>query len=387
MSPYQSNPSSGRILPLEGMRGFAALLVFFVHFSALLGSYARPQSLQYWITHFVGSMGNTGVDIFFVISGFLMYGIVMRKPSPLLQYLGRRAHRLYPVFLFVLLIYIGISYAVPGVSRIPSTRGAACVYILGNAAMLPGMFPIKPIITVAWSLSYEWFFYLTLPLMVWAFQFRRRNPVTRIAMVLGICALHYALVIAHVSALPRLVMFGAGICLWELGTHWRLRLGYRGEIAAIVLAVASLARVGVNVFYHDVSPMGRMSILPMDTPVLFFGLFPLALYTLYYEGVLNRFFSLGSLRWLGNISYSYYLIHGLTLHVVAQLAHRVLGTRPLPVAEFILLLMVALTATILAGALLFRAIEKPLSFPSPKPIRGQGPSTVLSPAAASVDAA
>ena len=139
----------------------------------------------------------------------------------------------------------------------------------------------------------------------------------------------------------------------------------------------------MNVFYHDVSPLGRMSILPMDTPVLFFGLFPLALYTLYYRGVLNRFFSLGSLRWFGNISYSYYLIHGLTLHVVAQLAHRMLGTRPLPVSEFILLLVVALAATILAGALLFLAIEKPLSFSSPRVIRGQGPSTVLPPAAAS----
>ena len=211
MSPCQSHSSSGRIVPLEGMRGFAALLVFFVHFSALLGSYARPQSLQYWITHFVGSMGNTGVDIFFVISGFLMYGIVMRKPTSLLHYLGRRARRLYPVFLFVLLIYIGISYVVPSASRIPSTRGAACAYILENAAMLPGLLPIKPIITVAWSLSYEWFFYLTLPLMVWAFQFRRKTPLVRIAMVLAICAVQYALVVVHVNALPR-----TGICLWEL---------------------------------------------------------------------------------------------------------------------------------------------------------------------------
>src|SRR5438045_1773324 len=153
----------------------------------------------------------------------------------------------------------------------------------------------------------------------------------------------------HVSALPRLVMFGAGICLWELGTHWKLRLEHRGEVAAIVLALASLARVGVNVFYHDATPMGRMSILPLDTPVLFFGLFPMALYTLYFHGLLNRFFSLSRLRWFGNISYSYYLIHGLTLHAVARIAHRMLGTQPLSVFQFILLLMVALSATVITG--------------------------------------
>ena len=44
--------------------------------------------MQDWITHFVGSMGNTGVDIFFVISGFLMYGIVMPSRVRCSKYLG-----------------------------------------------------------------------------------------------------------------------------------------------------------------------------------------------------------------------------------------------------------------------------------------------------------
>jgi exopolysaccharide production protein ExoZ len=348
------------------MRGLAALLVFFVHFSALLGSYAEPESALQWATGFAGSLGNSGVDIFFIISGFLMYGIVMSRPTPFLTYLGRRAKRLYPVYIAVFLIYVAISYSVPSLSRIPASRGAALGYIVANLAMLPGMFAITPLITVAWSLSYEWFFYLLLPLTVWALRMRGWTPVRRIVFVLTICVVQYTLCDMHVSAHPRLIMFGAGICLWELGTHWRLggRLGYRGELAAIFLAAVSLAWVGFDVVRHDTSLLGRMTILPIDSPVLFLGLSPFVLYSLFFQGWLNRFFSLRGLRWFGNASYSYYLIHGLTLHFVATIAHLWLGNRILPPAQFMMMFVVSLAATLGSASLLYLAIEKPFSLSS-----------------------
>ena len=80
-SMFESGYSSHRIVALEGMRGFAALFVFFVHFYSLFGANAQPHSLLRGAMHFAGQVGNTGVDIFFVISGFLMYGIVLRKPT------------------------------------------------------------------------------------------------------------------------------------------------------------------------------------------------------------------------------------------------------------------------------------------------------------------
>jgi peptidoglycan/LPS O-acetylase OafA/YrhL len=235
--------------------------------------------------------------------------------------------------------------------------------MLANLAMLPGMFAIKPLITVAWSLSYEWFFYLSLPLTVWALKMRGWTPVRRIVLVLTICAVQYVLCVMHVSAHPRLIMFGAGICLWELGTHWRLGgcLGYRGELAAIVLAVASLVWVGFDVVRHDASLLGRMTILPIDSPVLFLGLFPFVLYSLFFQGWLYRLFSFRGLRWFGNVSYSYYLIHGLTLHFVATIAHRWLGNRILPPAQFMMMFVVSLAATLGSAFFLFLVIEKPFS--------------------------
>jgi peptidoglycan/LPS O-acetylase OafA/YrhL len=53
--------------------------------------------------------------------------------------------------------------------------------ISGNLLMLPGMTRIPAIITVSWSLSYEWFFYLTLPLVIAVFRLRRWNTWQRVA--------------------------------------------------------------------------------------------------------------------------------------------------------------------------------------------------------------
>lgn len=117
----------------------------------------------------------------------------------------------------------------------------------------------------------------------------------------------------------------------------------------------------------------------MNSPLLFVSFFSLALYSLFYNGVLSRFFSITWLRWVGNISYSYYLIHGLTLHFVARLMRYVIGTQPLPAPLFLLLGVAAMLTTIVVSALLFLAIEKPLSITSAKPSLAKGPRPVAVP--------
>jgi len=365
-SMFESADSSHRIIALEGMRGFAALFVFFVHFYSLFGANAQPHSLLRGAIHFAGQVGNTGVDIFFVISGFLMYGIVLRKPTPFLKYLGRRARRLYPVFLVVFFIYAVISLTVPSESKIPPALGPGLGYILANLAMLPGMLSIKPLITVAWSLSYEWFFYLILPLSVWALDLRRWTPAKRVALVLAVCAAQSALCFAHVSSHQRLIMFGAGILLWELTTCFDVTpyLGFRGELVAIAIAITGVAWVGIAAMPHNPGGLSQTPMLPVAAPILFVSIFGFTLYSLFFHGVLNRLFSLTFLRWMGNISYSYYLCHGLTLHVLARALHAWLGNRPLSPVLFLILAAFSVVATIVVGALLFLTIEKPLSLSS-----------------------
>ena len=384
---FESPPSSQRVLALEGMRGVAALMVFFVHFYALLGLYSRPDSWLHEATHFAGIVGNVGVDIFFVISGFLMYGIVMRKPTPFLTYFARRVRRLYPVFLFVFTLYVVLSYLAPVGSRIPPTPKAAAEYLALNLAMLPGMLPMLPLVLVAWSLSYEWFYYLILPLSIWGLRLRRWAPVWRIVLVLAVCIAQYVLCTLQWSAHPRLVMFGAGAVLWELATYYGISksLGPRGELFAIALVIVALGWMGFATKYHLGLALNQAGIPSVNTPLLFLAFFGLSLYSLYYDGILKRFFSIDWLRWMGNISYSYYLIHGLTLHFIAKSMRYLIGTPILPAPLFLLMGVIALLVTIIVGALLFLAIEKPLSLASPKAsaMKNQRPEPVPAPAAPS----
>jgi len=179
-------------------------------------------------------------------------------------------------------------------------------------------------------------------------------------------------------------MFGAGACLWELATHFGIsrHLGWRGEAFTIALVVFALAWMGLAGRYHLGSVLTQVGIPSVNSPLLFVSFFALSLYSLFYNGVLSRFFSISWLRWVGNTSYSYYLIHGLTLHFVARLMRYAIGTQPLSAPLFLLLGAAAMLTTIVVSALLFLAIEKPLSITSPKPMLGKAPRSVAVPAPA-----
>jgi peptidoglycan/LPS O-acetylase OafA/YrhL len=60
------------LLPMEGMRGMSALLVFFVHFYTLFGSRALGSRGVHSAFLFAGTLGHCGVDVFFALSGFII---------------------------------------------------------------------------------------------------------------------------------------------------------------------------------------------------------------------------------------------------------------------------------------------------------------------------
>ena len=64
-------------------------------------------------------------------------------------------------------------------SKLPQGAGAVVAYLLANLLLLPGLFPIEPLITVAWSLSYEFAYYLALPLLVAGTGMRDWEPRRR----------------------------------------------------------------------------------------------------------------------------------------------------------------------------------------------------------------
>jgi exopolysaccharide production protein ExoZ len=150
---------------MEGLRGFAVFLVFLVHYVTLVEPWLSPHTWTSSTAEVLRRLGNAGVDLFFVLSGYLIYGTLIAKLRPFWQYFGRRTQRIYPTFLAVFAIYLLLSWIAPAHSRIPTDRAEAIVYLIQNVLLLPGLFPIPPLITVAWSLSYEMFYYLVIPLL------------------------------------------------------------------------------------------------------------------------------------------------------------------------------------------------------------------------------
>ena len=120
------------------------------------------------------SIGHAGVDLFFVLSGYLISGAMIHRHRPFLDFMGKRISRIYPTFLAVFILYFLLSYLFPERSKMPVNVEAAGVYLLQNLFFLPGMIDVEPMTVVSWSLSNEFFFYLTIPALVAGLKLRER---------------------------------------------------------------------------------------------------------------------------------------------------------------------------------------------------------------------
>ncbi|MBS0174815.1 MAG: acyltransferase family protein, partial [Nitrospira sp.] len=66
---------------MEGLRGFAVFLVFLVHYATLIRPWIESGSALSRTTNAIHSIGNVGVDLFFVLSGYLIYGSLMARST------------------------------------------------------------------------------------------------------------------------------------------------------------------------------------------------------------------------------------------------------------------------------------------------------------------
>ena len=366
-------PGPRRIVPFEGLRGLAVLLVFFVHYHAAFGTLFAPGGLTTTVGSTLWSIGHSGVDLFFVLSGFLIYGSLIARQVNYPRYLRRRIERIYPTFLCVLGLYLVLSLIFPDRSKLPPTTGAAVVYVLQNVLLLPGIFAITPIITVAWSLSYEFFFYIVVPVLVGVLALRRRSPSFRIGLILCLAVGYTA---GHAIGLPyqHFVLFMTGMLVYD-ATRLEWRAGQiRGfGWAAVVLAVLAVPSLYALEGHPEVLPPvvgSSRAVVGMLRTALLAGLYFAVVFTCLMPGTRGgRIFSWTPLRWLGNMSYSYYLLHGLTINVTA-LALSGLGPDPGHAdALYWLLLPLTFGATILSSTVLFAIVERPLSLREGRPPR------------------
>src|ERR1700749_3268035 len=174
----------GHIRELDGIRGLAALLVFFHHLcftSIETPGWGAPVRAL----HAIFSVGNSGVDIFFVLSGFLISAILIesRESSSYYQdFYWKRALRILPLYILVL---VGVFCFMPD-----STR-----YVILSAFFISNFSQLFHVTTEGplWTLAIEEQFYLLWPTVV------RRRSIEQLrhwAMGIGIAAVVLRLVAA-----------------------------------------------------------------------------------------------------------------------------------------------------------------------------------------------
>jgi peptidoglycan/LPS O-acetylase OafA/YrhL len=318
MQPHGPKARLGHRPSLDGVRGVAIACVV--------------------LNHTVGypAMGFTGVDLFFVLSGFLITTLLLEEYAQngqvsLGNFYRRRALRLLPAlvaFLAVFLVYASVRGLVRGGTFDQALFGvAAGLGYFTNIAMgiEPSTIPYE--LRHLWSLAIEEQFYIVWPpLLFFVLRGRKR-------LALGVLALA---VVFSVLQQIRLVHDGAISQRIVFGTDTRISSIAFGCMVALALALSSSARGRVESFARTVMPLTLACFLSLllihprvslfSAWVLLFGASCalLIVVALDSRSRLARVLSVSPLTFLGRISYSLYLWHvaifwAFGLHTVPEL--------------------------------------------------------------------
>ena len=156
-----------RLASIQLLRAAAAIAVVFTHAITRLGYSFPGAGAHSYLTGPNGQFlaGDAGVDVFFVISGFIMYFVHHNDfgvPGAPLEFLKKRISRIVPIYWLLTTLAVVIIIAVPNLMVTHNSR-IGFSWIASSYLFLPiasrGS-TISPIIGVGWTLDYEMFFYL-----------------------------------------------------------------------------------------------------------------------------------------------------------------------------------------------------------------------------------
>lgn len=353
--------ASAHIPALDGIRGAAAAAVFIYHYGG--GAHSSNPALH-WLGEVI-HLGWVGVSLFFVLSGFLISGILLdsfERPGWWKTFYIRRTLRIFPLYyaalsggvLVLLVLRVGlssISPVWPFFFYLQDIPGIVRFDILSPLLVL-GHF---------WSLAVEEQFYLVWPFLLALAS--RRGQVRQLCLVVCFLSLIFR------------------ICVFSFHLDWQWAgyfIGGRaGDMAAGGFLASSLRDTGRDrpwiirsaKLVLAVSAVGALTIIVLTREtgagdpwfgtlgVAFLsGLFAAMIALSLQPGWTQRLFTLSFLRWLGKISYGIYVYHLLLYPVFAWLTARILTASA--GEEYQLLLgAIAMAGTLLVASVSFSTLE------------------------------
>jgi len=328
--------AKSRISELDGLRGIAILLVLAFHYTPVSGP-------LHFFAH-VFQVGWIGVDLFFVLSGYLITGILVDSVGRAHYYqnfIVRRCLRIFPLYYACLVLYCVLSYYPDPIQWKEFLNHGGWWYAayLGNVMTFrENHWPEVALLTPLWSLQVEEQFYLSFPLVVWAL---RRTTLAKVlagsipaALVLRIVLLlampknivgTYILMPCRMDALA----MGGWIAITRRDAPERLQSRWIGWMTAVCAAIFLC-------FYLTLAagpwsgPMRTIGYTALD--LAFAGV--VVMLVAWRQRFLLALCRMRFLVWLGTISYGLYLFHVPAAMIGRRLAAHVVKIAPYGSAEF-----------------------------------------------------
>lgn len=336
------------LISVQALRALAAWIVVFHHFMQVFFSFEADN----WVEYLFSTRGQVGVDIFFVISGFIIYVSSRGKRLTMPQFLLHRLVRIVPAYWLYTLITAAIIYFT---SNVMPEYGLSLKGLIMSLFFLPtenpagyGYYPILP---VGWTLNFEMLFYVVFAASLMLKREWRLWSVVLAIVVINTLFAHQPF-ISNFYTDPIIFEFLLGMGIGALYRRYGMPQGRWWPIA---LALASSATI-----LHFNDPSGALRFLAWGLPS--------ALLVVAFIGMEARIGNNRVFKAMGDWSYSTYLLHVIVLWSGNYVLTEQFGLPPY------LALAICLPVIALCSWLSYEFVEKKLSrqlkrlLPAPRPL-------------------
>ncbi|MGC4062617.1 MAG: acyltransferase [Aquabacterium sp.] len=291
------------------LRAIAALMVVAHH---------APQYLSNRVSFDFGTYahGAAGVDIFFIISGFVMHQATYARHVSAADFIKARLIRIVPMYWLCTSVLAGLAIFIPGLFNTFSISPASALKSLFFLPVYNHLGVFRPVLAQGWTLQYEMLFYLTTgaALLWWK---RHASFFSALAILIGVLGVNLAGIDFHFSPwqilAPVSSEFIGGVLLGYAFTHKTMHSWRQHALAPY----AGLAAIGLGyaiILQMDPSP------LEPSRPVWGGGAWLIVFGFLLMEKPIARLHAaVKQLHVLGDSSYALYLIHGLSFSAISKI--------------------------------------------------------------------
>lgn len=351
-SRFDLETSGGRIPAMEGLRAYAVLLTFCVHFfgawllqfrgvdTGTIALSAIPRNTDRVLAWL--QLSPYGVYLFFILSGFLICRLVGNAAHfSYRRFLWRRLCRIYPAFLLALALGVAVFSFYAGWAPF-SWRGLAANVLLLNGVRELG---VVPFLHQTWSLFNEIVFYLIFPMLL------ALRP-------LGVWRAPWGITIAGAALVYIPFALGWGQALYML--FFAGATAARFEDAKLSAFARRIPDAAVLTLYLCVTTAIAFKAVNDHAAIWLYAIAGtlLVIQACYGTGWLNRLFAWRPLRRIGNVSYSLFLVHTIPVFFVVYVLAPAWFTSNGLAAALIAAVVALVASLILAGAW-FLIAERP----------------------------